>query len=288
MTRCYVCFDKCIKITFPNLKLELFQFWLNRFCPNISEGNNCTKFDYEIICNDSLKYDYIEFENSIELFGLWENCESSLAKLVTQVFQKLLVEDDIFIFPAACVEKNGNGLLIIGDFWQGKSSTAIYMDQNFDFNIISDNYVAVKNNYIIGASKFISLRKENNCFKLNSKNILEINNRLFYERENNFDSKLKIIGLLNPFINDSDSNFHIVTKEESVWYLYQKISRLLSGETILFNGNFPSPIFNNKDISIKILRTVNSLIESNNILYASSSLHNICNESYKLFFGDNL
>ena len=282
------CFNKKIKVKlFKGVSnYYLFKFWLYRFCPGINFIEKSTLYHFTIKCIQSSKHEYKLVNKTLYIFGNFENYESFMAKLITQVFQMLLIKERILILPAACVGKNNDCLLIIGDFGQGKTSTAIHLYEKNNLELITDNYVAIKNSKVIGSTMFLSIREENNKLLKDYKKVFTLNNRMFYERKNYLNIEKSIKGFVVPFINNGDNNFHVISKEESKWYLYQKFSRLINGETILFNGKMPSPVFNTKNTSIAILNIVNQVLENNMILYASSSLENIAKESYKFLNGD--
>lgn len=284
----YSCFNKKISIKLYEKTGGMLDFWLKRFCPNIIKIQDLSrlKINLEIIVVKSEKTNYSIKNNKIFLFGNIRNNISYLAKFVTQCFQKLLIEENILIIPASCVAKENSALLVIGDFWQGKTSSALNISSKYKYNLISDNYVAIKDGYIIGATSFISVRKEDIKDKNNS--IFSINDRYFYNNKYCYNSKLKIIGFMLPYINKEDNNIHYISKEESYWYLYQKFSRLLCGETILFDGKLPSPIFLSKSNSKKILKIVDDLLINNNIKYVSGPMNIIISEGNKILCkGDN-
>ena len=281
----YKCFTKTVKLKLENLKEKNLDFWLERFCPNIEILTKKFNYDMSIECIDSIKYDYVVENNYITIYGKMNNYSSFLAKFITQVFQKLLIYEGILFVPAACVANNNNCLLILGDFWQGKTSTALNIVKKYDLNLISDNYVAIKDGNVIGSTKYISKRGEDTANI--SRSLLKVNNRFFFENLNFTNiNNLKINNFLLPFINCGDNNIHLISKEESKWYLYQKFIRLFSGESILFNGNLPSPIFLDKDKSIIILNIVNELLNNLNILYISSSMDTIIKEAFKCLDGE--
>ena len=244
--------------------------WLKRFCPGIQEIEKAKieKIDMCITIIHEKKCNYSINGKDIILYGEILDSESYLAKFITQCFQKLLIKENILIIPAACVAKEKEGLLVIGDFWQGKTSSAMGISSAFNYDLVSDNYVAIKDGFIIGTTSFISIRKENINSVTNS--IFNINDRYFYNNSFCCNNDLKIIGFLLPFINNGDNNIHYVTDEEAHWYLYQKFTRLLCGETILFDGKFPSPIFLNKSNSKKILKIIDKLLVNNHIKYVSA------------------
>lgn len=281
----YKCFTKIIKLVLEKEKEKELDFWIQRFCPNIEILNEEVDFDICIECFDCKKYNYIVQNNIIKLYGSMNNYSSFLAKFITQVFQKELIDDKILFVPAACIANKQNGLLVLGDFWQGKTSTALNIAKKYNLNLVSDNYVAIKNCKIIGSTKYISKREEdtNNI----DDSLLIINNRCFFENKNNLNMyNLNISNFILPFINSGDNNIHLISKEESKWYLYQKFIRLLSGESVLFNGNLPSPIFLNKENSSLILNIVNELISNRSIIYISSGMETIVNEGIKYLEGE--
>lgn len=282
MTFYYSCFNKKISIKLYEKVDDMLDFWLKRFCPSIIKIQDSAqlKFDLEITVIKSEKTDYSIKNNKIFLFGNIRDNISYIAKFVTQSFQKLLIEENILIIPASCVSKGNRALLVIGDFWQGKTSSALNISSKYKYNLISDNYVAIKDGYIVGATSFISVRMEDIKDKNNS--IFSINDRYFYNNKYCYNSNLKIIGFMLPYINKGDNNIHYISKEESYWYLYQKFSRLLCGETILFDGKLPSPIFLNKGNSKKILKIVDELLINNSIKYVSAPMDIIIKEGNKI------
>ena len=279
------CFDKKIHLSLYKELSDLLFFWLNRFCPSIEVINKNDNDSYfEIMFIESDKYDYECDNNIIKIYGKLENDESFIAKFVTQCFQKLLIDDDILIVPAACVSKDDKVILVIGDFWQGKTSVAKNISSKFNLKLLTDNYVAVKKGIVIGTTNYLSVRKEDVVD--NVENVHFVNDRYFYENDFHNDGKKKIVGFLLPYINEGDNNIHIISDEESKWYLYQKFSRLLSGEAVLFNGKLPSPIFLDNNSSCKILKIVDEILVNNKIKYVSSNMDKICEEGFMIFEGE--
>lgn len=278
----YNCFNKNIMIKLYNKTTDMFDFWLKRFCPSIIkiQQTEQIKIDLKIEIVKSEKTNYSVKNNKITLFGNISDNTSYIAKFVTQCFQKLLIGDNILVIPAACVAKGKDALLLIGDFWQGKTSSALNISSVYKYDLISDNYVAIKDGKVIGATSFISVRKED--IKNQDDSIFSINDRYYYRNRHSYNNNLKIIGFLLPYINNGDNNVHDISKEEANWYLYQKFSRLLNGETVLFDGKLPSPIFLNKRGSKKILMIINDLLINNNIKYVSASMDTITAEGKKM------
>lgn len=280
----YKCFTKVIKLKLESEKEKDLDFWIQRFCPNVEVLNSLVNYDISIECFDNKDCNYIIENNNIKLYGNMNNYSSFLAKFITQVFQKELIADEILFVPAACISDKQNSLLIVGDFWQGKTSTALNIANKYNLSVVSDNYVAIKNCKVVGATKYISKREEDTINISNS--LLKINNRYFFKNINNLSvNDLNISNFILPFINSSDNNIHLISKEESKWYLYQKFTRLMCGESILFNGNLPSPIFLDKESSVLILDIVNKLLLNSNIIYISASMDKIVGEGIKYLSG---
>lgn len=281
----YKCFTIIIKLVLEKEKEKDLDFWIQRFCPNVEMLNESINFNMSIECFNSMEYNYVIENDNIKLYGKMDNYTSFLAKFITQVFQKELIKEEILFIPAACVGNNQDSLLILGDFWQGKTSTALNIAKKYNLSLVSDNYVAIKNCRVIGSTKYISKRQEDTTKVDNS--LLKINNRYFFENTNSVNTNnLNVSNFILPFINSSDNNIHLISKEESKWYLYQKFIRLLSGESVLFDGNLPSPTFLDKENSIFILNIVNELLFNRNIIYISSSMEMIVNEGIKYLKGE--
>lgn len=273
------CINKVIELKFSDSIIfdrEELIFWLERFVPGVRISTS-NSIDYTILINKS-NTNHIKYDNSKTIIsGVFKyDLESSIAKYTSQLFAKLLIDDGYFLIPGACVAKNNTSLIIVGDFWQGKTSVALSLFDNFNYDIISDNYIIIKNDKVICGTKHISIRKENTKLvnKINKKYLLYKNNRLFYDSENS-KNQYNIGSIVTCYINNGDNNIHVVSKEESQWFLYGKFSRLYNGEGILFNGSIPSPIFNNQTISQSILNEVNNLLDKISLYYLSSSMDNI-------------
>lgn len=288
----YSCFGKSILLSFPNNlgnNVSELDFWTKRFCPSIKSISFSDNYsvDYKIECVDSTHYSYRIYKNRIVISGIWYNYESFLAKFITQVFQNLLFDNNIVFIPAACVIKNNSAILIVGDFWQGKTSVALGFVNRYNFSLLSDNYIAIQNNTILGGTSYLSLKQENLHTSLDlQQNIFIHDNRAYFNKsecKTLITNKPQIIGILIPHINNNDNNFHFISYNDSVWFLYQKLTRLINGESVFFTDIIPSPNFNNKKKSKQILTYTTQLLQSCSLLYASASLDIIIDNSLKLF-----
>lgn len=288
MNRVYTCLGKTISLEFPSNwenNLQKVDFWIKRFCPVVELSYQSNNVDYIIRCVDSTKYGYNIGTKQIVITGKWSEFESFLGKFITQVFQNLLVDDDIFFMPAACVINNNSAILIIGDFWQGKTSVAMNFAKRKGLILMSDNYVAIKNDKVIGGTNYLSIRKEtpNASFDFNQ-SIFLFDGRYYFQNKQNIGAgELSIQGILTPHINASGNDFHFVSYNESVWFVYQKLTRLINGEAVLFIDKLPSPNFNDKKKSQKFLACTTRLLDSCGLLFASAPIDLIIDRSMELF-----
>lgn len=272
------CLNRCININIDksiDYDEDLLRFWLRRFIPGVSFEDN--KPNYNIFFRESTINNISCSNNESIVSGNFEpGFESSISKYIQQIMSSLLVKDGNFLINAACVKKNKKAVLIIGDYWQGKSSTAFSLVEKFNYDFVSDNYVIINDNKVIQGTDYISFREENNDIinKIKKDSIVERNNRKFFEL-NRDDTTCEIQTIITPHINDGDKNIHIVSKEESRWYLYEKFSKLLNEGCILFDGTIPGPILNDDGIAKTILDEVNKLLNHNKLYYLSTSLDNI-------------
>ena len=277
MTLYVGCCNYWIKLLYvEEIDTDELVFWLKRFCPNVIV---CTEFqNYKVVvkCLQSEEHKLTELEDTIYILGQWKNSEDFLAKFITQLLQRFLVYDGILIVPASCVQIEKNKcILFIGDFWQGKTVSASSFASYHSKQLICDNYVLIRNGKVFGCSEYISLpeflvsRGTDSIYQP----VMKKNNRVFFQRKGNLlDGELVIAGLFIPYLNQGMSELRAISKEESIWFLYQKLTRLLCGETVLFHGELASPCYLNDDNSRIILNFVKEFLKWNTLIYVSSGV----------------
>lgn len=89
--------------------------------------------------------------------------ESILLYMGYHFFEKQFGEKGMCSCHSACVEKNGNATLLIGEAGAGKTSLAINLCKNYDFSLISNDLTLIgldSDNKLktFGGTKFINLR----------------------------------------------------------------------------------------------------------------------------------
>ena len=200
----------------------------------------------------------------------------------SKVFQKLVINQKVIYVHASCVSKGNDGVIIIGDFGQGKTSVALECTiQDKEVQLLSDNGIAIKDNKIIGYANSIALRTVNTNMlnKIDDKEVtLKCDNMTFFDFEPNLIGSINIKSIIIPHINAEDNNIYNVDEEKGKWYLYNKFTSLLNGETLLFNGSVPTKVFSTKNNLEIILGEVNNLIKSVPLKYVSCNFNGIIRE----------
>jgi hypothetical protein len=100
----------------------------------------------------------------------------------------------------------------------------------------------------------------------------------FFDFEPNLIGSINIKSIIIPHINAEDNNIYNVDEEKGKWYLYNKFTSLLNGETLLFNGSVPTKVFSTKNNLEIILGEVNNLIKSVPLKYVSCNFNGIIRE----------
>lgn len=272
------CFDERVEILAEQKEIvnwEELKFWMKRFIPGVREDSGEAEHRIHLIPKNE---NTLESDNADSYLsgGFSDGCESFIAKYTQQMFAKLLLRKGYLLIPAACAQRNGKAVLLLGDYWQGKTSVVMKLVTDLGYSIISDNYVILHDGTVIGGTNHISVRKENiELLKSLSKGaVFERNNRYFYDLENN-TKEYPVYGLATCYINEGDNNFHVVSDEESQWYVFNKFKRVLFGECLLFDGTIPSEAFDDRATQTKILAMVRSLLEERKVFYLSGSLEKI-------------
>lgn len=274
------CCDCWIKLLYAEeIESAELMFWLKRFCPNVIICSEFQEHKAAVNCVQSENYEIAEIEDIIYIWGQWKNSEDFLAKFITQLLQRFLICDGILIVPASCVQTESDKcILFIGDFWQGKTVSASSFASYFSKQLISDNYVLIRKGKVFGCSEYISLPEflTTQRANLTYQPVMKKNNRVFFKSvEKTLEAELTIGGLFIPYLNQGMSEIRAISEEESIWFLYQKFTRLLCGETVLFHGELPSPCYLNNENSRIILNSVKQLLSCNTLVYVSSGIEEI-------------
>ena len=280
----YKNFDKIVSVDFKKISLEQIKtidFWIKRFTPSakVSEKH---KSHYRVTIKEHKNNCYKELFNHSIIMGKITGNEGAIGKYISQVFQKLVIDQKIIYVHASCVSKGDNGVIIIGDFGQGKTSVALEcIMQDKKAQLLSDNGIAIKDDKIIGYANSIALRTVNTTMldKINDKEIiLKCDNMNFFNFEPNLFDSINIKSIIIPHLNAEDNNIYNVDEEKGKWYLYNKLTSLLNGEAVLFNGSIPTKIFSTKKNLKIILDEVNTLTKRVPLKYVSCNFNGIVRE----------
>ena len=157
------CFEERIEILAEQKEIvnwEELKFWMKRFIPGVREDSGETGHRIHLIPKNE---NTLESDNADSYLsgGFSDDCESFIAKYTQQMFAKLLLRKGYLLIPAACAQRNGKAVLLLGDYWQGKTSVVMKLVTDLGYSIISDNYVILHDGTVIGGTNHISVRKEN-------------------------------------------------------------------------------------------------------------------------------
>lgn len=88
--------------------------------------------------------------------------ESNIIYIARYLIEKQYAENNFITCHSACIEKNNNAILLLGDAGSGKTSIALNMCLNYGFSLISNDQTIIglkkKDLIACGGTKFINLR----------------------------------------------------------------------------------------------------------------------------------
>lgn len=278
----YECFGVSITVSLCSpLDPEVLFFWMQRFCPNVKKSN-ATDHAAAVICRQNAFCAFAQQGTQYELCGDWTGSESALARFLCQVFQTLLVSRGILFLRAACVSDDSqNAALLVGDVWQGKTAVASALHTQYGLQIVSDNCVAVSQAKILGYCRFLSFRSE--LLDAGPKAaLMHVNNRSYFSADTDcLTLPLHVRTIVVPHINCGRNDFWVISKQESVWYLYAKLSQCFGG-AILCNGTLAPPSIIDEAAGGSILAETNRLLDAAPICYAAAESSVIAEKIYSL------
>ena len=277
MIKYYSCFDKCVAIEFNNCDIEMLEridFWIKKFTPSVKEDKGELIDCFVYLENNSKINKVSETNKKSLLIGNIKGNEGSIGKYVSQIFQKLVIKNGIIFVHGSAVSFKDRGVIIIGDYGQGKTSLALGCTiKDKRILLLSDNCVAIKDNKIIGSTSSISLRQANN--KMLSKLLIDKSflhsNRVYYDYTSSVNNDINISSFVIPHINAEDNNNYIVPTDMTKIYLFEKFTSLLKGETILFDGKFSTKSNANKNNLNIILKEISLINDKIGLQYLSCS-----------------
>ncbi|MEK7106955.1 MAG: hypothetical protein AAB899_02100, partial [Patescibacteria group bacterium] len=142
-------------------------------------------------------------------------------------------------------------------------------------------YIAIRNNTVISGTKYLSVISNDLPRQTIKAMVVRKESRRIYFAHSVQPRAARITGIVVPHINAGARHFERVPQKEATWYLYQKVSRSISGEAILFNGSIPSPNLDDQILAAKRLYSVRRLLR-HPMYYASGSIRTISAFSRRL------
>jgi len=279
---------KILVIVDAAMDIKSFSFWVNRFCCNI-QINICAESvecDYTLYIQKAEKQMYLT-ETTSTMFGL-ENISDKdypwIAKYVSQIFEYFFEHNNMCqIHSVSIGDDNGKAIMLIGDYWQGKTSSALMATKKHpNLKILSDYYTVYSNGKLTGYNEMIQLNNSNRHIKCSNEIVKMFDERTYYKDDGNNKTERELVGIVVPHIRANDKLFRKIPANEAYWFLYEKISILISGVAILFQGKVPSISFDNINLKNNRLRIASDLTKVP-MYYISSDIESISDEIKNLF-----
>lgn len=225
-----------------------------------------------------------------------ELTESILLYMGFHFLEKQFAEQGMCSCHSACIEKNGEATLLVGEAGAGKTSLAVNMCSNCGFSLISNDMTLIGTSndtlFAYGGTKFINLRlmstKQNMPFLLHlfdKSNRDEWTNKITIMAndigiESNYDI-IKIKHILFVHVDGRES-FTVMNGDSwrNNFLMYQNVSSHIRGSSATFIDRRGYPIafipsFDTKetyDLRIKMLNMIN---KNENYRYISGPLDDI-------------
>lgn len=211
-----------------------------------------------------------------------------IEEIVLGLFGKLIENDEYFFIHAACVSKNGNGIVLVGDKNIGKTSLMLEFIQN-SFDFVNNSQLGIKENQGISIPSRIGIRVEslyNGVIK--EKYINQIKETNGYscniEKNNKLDSKekfnLTVKDLKEIFKIKTISNTKIKTVIEPHYLPGQKKIKIQK----MSKEELTNKLIQNKRSGIyNPVNYIESLFDNNKNLNSLSLIQKTGIKGYKIF-----
>lgn len=244
-------------------------YWLYTFCPGLNidmEEADYFEVYLSVVCKNSVTPCINRYNNVVFLYDYWQQRKEAiafLAKYIAQLFEAALQKQGKYILHATAVSVQQKGVIFIGDVWQGKTVSALMSKLLIEnAKLVSANRILVEDTKIVGASPVFSipqimLDQYPQCTSLFS-SVSQFNDRRCYKTD---VAPLPIImcQMVIPYIDNGLFDISRLCLEDAIWYLFEKASSSIRGNTILFGFKEPAPNEDSEDISRKRLNYIRKL-----------------------------
>ncbi|MBU1200682.1 hypothetical protein KJ953_04110 [Patescibacteria group bacterium] len=233
----------CVGISLKNIDPNLF--WkelvnnplLYRFIPDLSFKGR-PLIELEVVSSSARKVSLMGVKTLIQ--GLYKKDFNStdVIVVVEYLLEKLRQKKDIFTIHSSAIFKGNKGVLLVANLTgAGKTSGAIYLSKNYDFEIYSDEKTQINSSMemvgqvskVIVEDKARKLLGDNNVFLDKNIEIIKTNNK-------------KLCLIVIPQLVEASNSISTIqyTKEQVKWLVYEELSkdiRLING--LVFNFTYP-------------------------------------------------
>lgn len=229
--------------------------------------------------------------------------ESIILYMGFHFLEKQFGEKGMCSCHSACISKNGEATLLIGEAGSGKTSLAVNLCNDYGYSLVSNDMTLIGSEeneiYVYGGTKFLNLRYlsvESNMpflkYLFNNESKDSWTNKIsIMATDIGIDEEYGTLPIKNILFVHVDNRTEFKLSNGASWrnnfLLYQNTSSHIRGSAATFIDNRGYPIayippFDTKEIYDKRKKLLNLINDNKNYYYVSGSLNDIINFINKL------
>lgn len=229
--------------------------------------------------------------------------ESIILYMGFHYLEKQFGEKGMCSCHSACISKNGEATLLIGEAGSGKTSLAVNLCNDYGYSLISNDMTLIGSEedeiYVYGGTKFLNLRYlsvESNMpflkYLFNNESKDSWTNKISVMASDiGIDEEYGTLPIKNILFIHVDNRTEFKLSNGDSWrnnfLLYQNTSSHIRGSAATFIDNRGYPIayippFETKETYDKRIKLLNLINENPNYYYVSDSLNDVINFINKL------
>lgn len=229
--------------------------------------------------------------------------ESIILYMGFHYLEKQFGEKGMCSCHSACISKNGEATLLIGEAGSGKTSLAVNLCNDYGYSLVSNDMTLIGSEndeiYVYGGTKFLNLRYlsvESNMpflkYLFDNQNKDSWTNKISVMASDiGIDEEYETLPIKNILFIHVDNRAEFKVSNGDSWrnnfLLYQNTSSHIRGSAATFIDNRGYPIayippFETKETYDKRKKLLNLINENQNYYYVSGSLNDVINFINKL------